>query len=442
VDELRTPPPVAGLPVLGNLWEYFRYPEPLLRRGYRELGPIFSLRLGPRRAAVLIGPDYHRFFFLETDRCLSLAATFQWLTPMFGNRFPLALQGRPHLTDRPVLQRALKGQWLVTYADDFIEQTKRWLDTLADRGEFELIETFRRLTLLNATRLFLGHETCDGREEEVMGLIDDIALGASDHAFRRFWVQLPRVKRFRSKRRLHEIARQTIDQRRSIGSCRVDYLQALMEASTESGPIPEADIINLAAGMIWGGHATLWGHLSWALIQLLQHPDYLQTVMQEQRKVFGPAGGMRPDKLAELHHLDWALRETERMRPPVIVMGRLTVESYELGGYRVPRGWLTLLAPPVAHRLPEIFSDPDSYDPYRFGPGRQEDKRHPYGLIGFGRGTHRCIGEDLAMLEMKLILSMLLQRFHLKLKHPGPERKAGPDPNRPKAPVTIGYEKR
>ena len=126
-----------------------------------------------------------------------------------------------------------------------------------------------------------------------------------------------------------------------------------MDASTDSGPIPDTDIINLAAGMIWGGHPTLWGHLSWALIQLLQHPDYLQTVLQEQRQVFGPASGVQGDRVAELRHLDWALRETERMRPSVIVMGRLTVKSYELGGYLVPRGWLTFVTPAVAHRLPE-----------------------------------------------------------------------------------------
>ena len=110
VDRLRTPPQVTGWPVLGNAWEYFRYPEPLLRRGYRELGPIFSLRLGPRRAVVLIGPDYHRFFFHETDHCLSVAATFQWIRPIFGHRFLLAVEGRPHLTDKLVLHRRLKGQ--------------------------------------------------------------------------------------------------------------------------------------------------------------------------------------------------------------------------------------------------------------------------------------------------------------------------------------------
>jgi sterol 14-demethylase len=433
---------VSGLPILGNLWDYFRYPESLLQRGYRELGPVFSLRLGPRRAAVLVGPEYHHFFFRQTGHCLSLAATFQWLRPMFGNRFPLMLEGPPHVTDRPALQRPLKGQPLAGYTGTFIEQTERWLESLGHRGEFELIESIRRLTLLNAVCVFLGTETRDQMENEIQALMDEVTREAPDHLLRRLRMYLPRAGRFRARRRLHASVQRIIEERRRNGVRREDYLQALMEAETPNGPIPDTDIINLATGMVWGGHATIWGHLSWALILLLQHADYLDTVMQEQWEVFGRGGGMAADRVAKLERLDWALRETERMRPPVMVMGRLTVESYEIGGYRIPRGWLTFISPPVAHRLPEVFANPDTFDPWRFAPDRQEDKRQPYGLIGFGKGTHRCIGENMAMLEMKVVLSMLLQRFHLSLKHPGPRRKAGPDPNRPERPVMIGFEKR
>ena len=75
-----------------------------------------------------------------------------------------------------------------------------------------------------------------------------------------------------------------------------------MDARTKNGAIPDADIINLAAGMVWGGFATTWGHLSWALIQLLQHSDYLEAVMQEQWELFGKSNDIRPDALAHLNH--------------------------------------------------------------------------------------------------------------------------------------------
>src|SRR6476659_2915809 len=98
-----------------------------------------------------------------------------------------------------------------------------------------------------------------------MDLYNDIAREGADHLFRRFRVFLPKRRRVQAKRRLHDNVRRAIVERRNTSSRHTDYLQALMEASTESGPIPDTDIINLSAGMVWAGHATIWGHLSWAL---------------------------------------------------------------------------------------------------------------------------------------------------------------------------------
>jgi len=58
----------------------------------------------------------------------------------------------------------------------------------------------------------------------------------------------------------------------------------------------------------------------------------------------------------------------------------------------LPSGDLAMVAPAVTHRLPHIFRDPECYDPDRFAPGREEDRRTPFALIGFGGGKHRCIG--------------------------------------------------
>ena len=74
-------------------------------------------------------------------------------------------------------------------------------------------------------------------------------------------------------------------------------------------------------------------------------------------------------------------------------------------------------------------------------PGRAEDRR-PFVLIGFGAGSHRCLGKDLAILEMKILLGRLLRRHALELVDPDPVPKRGPDPNRPRAPVRIRYRRR
>src|SRR5262245_941203 len=85
-SSLRRPPALPGLPVLGHALEFQRDPVGLFRRGYERLGPIFGARLGPQRAAVILGPEANRFFFTETDKLLSMREVYRFLIPMFGDK--------------------------------------------------------------------------------------------------------------------------------------------------------------------------------------------------------------------------------------------------------------------------------------------------------------------------------------------------------------------
>ena len=101
-----------------------------------------------------------------------------------------------------------------------------------------------------------------------------------------------------------------------------------------------------------------------------------------------------------------------------------------------------MVCPAVAHRLPEVFANPDMYDPDRFAPDRAEDQKQPYGLIGFGGGRYRCPGANFGTHEMKCILSLLLRRYSLELMDPN----AGPDFQmgvvRPQPPCRVRYRQR
>ena len=97
---------------------------------------------------------------------------------------------------------------------------------------------------------------------------------------------------------------------------------------------------------------------------------------------------------------------------------------------------MILISPAVAHRLPEQYPQPDEYRPDRF----LSDPRGMRELIGFGGGTHRCLGVHFAYLEMKVILSMLLQRYHLELIDPDPQPVPGGHTKWPQSPFRVRYE--
>ena len=101
-----------------------------------------------------------------------------------------------------------------------------------------------------------------------------------------------------------------------------------------------------------------------------------------------------------------------------------------------------IASPDVSHRLPEIFAEPDTYDPDRFSPDRAEDRAVPFSLIAFGGGMHRCIGMHFAYTEMKVLFSMLLRRYELKLVAPAPRPTEGPGPSKPQAPCYVQYQRR
>lgn len=84
----------------------------------------------------------------------------------------------------------------------------------------------------------------------------------------------------------------------------------------------------------------------------------------------------------------------------------------------MPVGGMVMVSAAVSHRIPEVFRNPDRYDPERFAPGREEHRQSRYALIGFGGGRHRCIGEAFAYQQVKVIWSILLQQFNFDLVQP------------------------
>src|SRR5205807_150829 len=121
------------------------------------------------------------------------------------------------------------------------------------------------------------------------------------------------------------------------------------------------------------------------------------------------------DALRRMVMLDRAVKETERLHPPLILLMRKVVRDFSYKQYRIPAGWLAMVSPAVSNRLAEVFADPDRFDPDRYGPAREEDKKARFSQITFGGGRHACLGMIFAYLQVKTIWTVLLRRFDLEL---------------------------
>jgi sterol 14-demethylase len=227
---------------------------------------------------------------------------------------------------------------------------------------------------------------------------------------------LPAMRR-RDRARLEVAAllSPVIHARRSGKEKTDDFLDTLILArATDGGPLNNETITGLLLTLLFAGQHTSAVLATWTGILLLHNPPHLAAILDEQAAVF-QTSGISLSALKQLTHLERCIKEAERLHPPLIMLMRKVLEDFEFNGYIIPAGDLVLVSPAVSHRSTQVFTNPDRYDPDRFAPPREEDRRTPYGLIGFGGGKHRCIGLAFAYQQVKVIWSVLLRRYTLDL---------------------------
>src|SRR6266498_2048697 len=133
---LPPPPLLSGVPVVGNGPAFFRDAMGTLWRGHRELGSVFALRLGPKRAAVVTGPADSQTVAGQPMTTLSLRPVYRWVVPMFGEIMQAAEEGE-YAEHRAVMLPAFRGPNLPNYVAAMARETVDWLAGLGNRGRFD-----------------------------------------------------------------------------------------------------------------------------------------------------------------------------------------------------------------------------------------------------------------------------------------------------------------
>jgi sterol 14-demethylase len=415
---VKRPPELrGGLPFFGHAVEFHRDPTRLLMRGREQFGEIFSFLLAGQQITVLTGPEANEAFFQATDEQLSAKEAYQFTVPIFGQG--IAYDASPEVMHEQMgfLFPALRDQRLQAYAHFMADEAQSYFSQWKNEGEVDLLEMTNELTTFIASRCLIGHEFRQNLSVEFAHLYHDLEGGLNLIAFFQPNMPLPSFKRRdRARARMGQLISQIISARRAHGIEGVDFLQTLMTSRYADGtPLSDDAITGLLLTVIFAGQHTSAVLAAWTGVLLLQHRQFLPPILKEQEEIFGGRIDMNLEALRKLTTLERAIKEAERLRPPLIMMMRKIRQDFHYRGYCAPAGGLAMVSPAVSHRLPDIFHDPSTYDPDRFGPEREEDRKHSYTLIGFGGGRHRCIGLTFAQQQVKVIWSVLLQTFDLEL---------------------------
>lgn len=182
--------------------------------------------------------------------------------------------------------------------------------------------------------------------------------------------------------------------------------------STGQG-LSDETIVHEIQLFLFAGHDTTVTSNTNLLLLLSQHPDVLEKVCQEQADLTPEQQVFTLENLKKMPYLDAVIHESMRCIPPIGGMFRIMTQDTEFGGYRIPKGWVIILNPGRTHRDESVWTNPDRFEPERWIRG--EHKQQAFSHIPFGGGPRLCLGQNFAMVEMRIILSLLLRYYEWTL---------------------------
>ncbi|XP_051151897.1 cytochrome P450 CYP72A219-like [Andrographis paniculata] len=237
----------------------------------------------------------------------------------------------------------------------------------------------------------------------------------------------------KQNRRLHELERtlesvvtRVVDKRMKLlnagGSCGDDFLGLLLESNikkTEIGGdnfgLSIEEIIDECKDLYLAGSDTTSMLLVWTMVLLGKHTDWQSRAREEVLQLFGK----RTPDYQELSHLKivtMILHETLRLYPPVIKLSRMAIEECKLGDLTIPAGVRFQLPIILMHQDKKIWGDDATeFNPSRFSKGVSHATQGRPVYMPFGAGPRICLGQNFAMVESKLAIAMILQRYTFTL---------------------------
>lgn len=406
-----------GRLLFGNLLDVGRDQLGFLLNCARTYGDRVELRFGRRRIVVFNHPADVEEVLVTQQRNFIKGYFYRILGPLLGNGL-LTSEGEFWLRQRRLSQPAFHRERIAAYARTMRSYTQELLGSWSDGMVRDVNDDMMQLTLR-----IVGKTLFDADFQSEATEVGQ-ALPAALHELSAQMIgpefilpsSIPTPSRARLRRaisRLDPLVLRMIAQRRAAGDDRGDLLSALLRVRDADGSrMTDRQLRDEAMTIVLAGHETTALALTWAFYLLGRHPAANNQLVAELESVLnGRAPG--PEDMSQLPYTASVLSETMRLYPPIFGIGRESVADCEINGFRLPAGTNVYLVPYVIQRDPRWFDDPLSFRPERWLDGL-EGRLPRFAYFPFGGGPRLCIGQPFALLESTIILSSIMQQWHLR----------------------------
>lgn len=199
---------------------------------------------------------------------------------------------------------------------------------------------------------------------------------------------------------------------------RLAFLDLMIETARTGANLNDEEIKEEVDTIMFEGHDTTAAGSSFVLCLLGIHQNIQEKVYAELTSIFGDTD--REATFAdtmEMKYLERVILESLRMYPPVPIIARKITQDVRLVSedYTIPAGCTVVVATLKVHRRPDIYPDPDTFNPDNFLPENTQN-RHYYSFIPFSAGPRSCVGRKYAMLKLKVLISTILRNYRITSK--------------------------
>jgi cytochrome P450 len=412
----------GGLPIVGHIVEMFRGGPDFWLHLYRKHGPMVLMDSPVIPSVAALGPDAIQAIYSNRDKDFCQQGWVPAIGPFF-KRGLMLLDFEEHMFHRRIMQEAFVRTRLVGYTGQVDQVVSQVIsnDWVANDARFLLHPAMKELTLDIASMVFMGHEP--GSDKDLVTKMNKAFTTTTRAGNAIIRTPVPPFTWWRgmqARRLLENYFEARVKERR--GKDGSDLLTVLCETEDEDGnKFSDEDIVNHMIFLMMAAHDTSTSTATTMAYYLAANPKWQDRCRDESDRLGD--GPLDIESLEKLETLDLVMNESIRMVSPVQWAMRQTVRDTELLGYYLPKGTTVIAYPGMNHRLPEIWTDPEKFDPDRFAEPRNEHKRHRYAFTPFGGGAHKCIGMAFGQLEVKTIMHRLLRRYRLEPPQPGYEPK-------------------
>jgi cytochrome P450 len=389
-----------------------RDPMRFLAELSRRYGDVAAFQVGTRSAVLVNHPEL--ISRLLRDRsCRKSDESRKAMRSFLGDGL-LATDGAPHLRHRRMMAPAFHRERIRGYTELMCAETYADIASWRPDEKRDLHNDMMRMTFTIVTRALFSADRRDDAQEvgKALEVIMPWAMLGGTMA-NVLPSSLPVMYPPRGKAaiaRLNRLVLEIVARRRAEGGDRGDLLSMLLATRDEDGSaLTDEDICAEALTLLVAGHDTTANTLTWAWHLLTENPEVQEALYQEVQRVVGERA-LTPEDLPKLPLVEQAIHETLRLYPVVWIGDRVPERDIELGGYAIPKGSGVIFSMYVTQRDERFFPDPERFDPARFSPARIGSI--PAGAyLPFGAGVHMCIGNTFALMEARIILAAMVQRF-------------------------------